>query len=143
MARRLVSDLMSGEVYSLQSDATVLEAARFMSECGIGAILVVENGRLEGIFTERDVLSRVVATAQDPNKTPLSQVMTTNPKTAIPKMKAVTALLMMRDDGFRHLPVVEDGQVKGIISMRDFIGAEFQEVDEQLEYAELLDADLQ
>ncbi|MDX1576201.1 MAG: CBS domain-containing protein [Kiloniellales bacterium] len=50
---------------------------------------------------------------------------------------------MMRDGGFRHLPVVDNGQVKGVISMRDFIGAEFQEVDEQLDYAELLEADLQ
>jgi CBS domain-containing protein len=69
--------------------------------------------------------------------------MTENPRTAIPQMSAVAALFMMRDGGFRHLPVVEDGEVKGVISMRDFIGAEFQEVDEQLDYAELLEADLQ
>ena len=115
MPRRLVSDLMSGNVYSLPGSASVLEAVRLMSECHIGAILVVEEGHMKGIFTERDALGRVMAVGQDPGKTSLSAVMTANPRTAIPKMSAVAALLTMREGGFRHLPVVEDGQVKGII----------------------------
>jgi len=143
MPRRLVSDLMSSKVYSLPGSASVLEAVRLMSDCRIGAVVIVEEGRLKGIFTERDVLCRVMVAGHDPGKTPLCDVMTTDPETAIPKMSAVAALLKMRDGGFRHLPVVEDGQVKGIISMRDFIGAEFQEVDEQIEFAQLLEADLQ
>jgi len=143
MPRRLVSDLMSSKVYSLPGSASVLEGARLMSDRRIGAVLIVEEGRLKGIFTERDALCRVMAADQHPGKTPLSDVMTANPQTAIPNMQAVAALLTMRDGGFRHLPVVEDGQVKGIMSMRDFIGAEFQEVDEQIEYAVLLEADLQ
>ena len=143
MPRRLVSDLMSGNVYSLPGSATVLEAARLMGDRHIGAVLIVEEERLEGIFTERDALGRVMAAGRDPGNTRLSEVMTANPRAAIPKMEAVAALLAMRDGGFRHLPVVEDGQVKGIISMRDFIGAEFHEADEQLDYAELLEADLE
>lgn len=143
MPRRLVSDLMSGTVYALPGSANVLEAARLMSDCHIGAILIVEEDRLKGIFTERDALSRVMAAGQDPGETRLSDVMTEKPRTAIPKMEAVAALLMMRDGGFRHLPVVEQGLVKGIISMRDFIGAEFHEADDQLDYAELLEADLE
>ena len=143
MARRLVSDLMSGNVCSLPGSATILEAVRLMSDRHIGAVLVVEEGRLKGIFSERDALARVMAAGRDPNQTTLSEVMTADPRTAIPQMSAVAALFMMRDGGFRHLPVVEEGEVKGIISMRDFIGAEFQEVDEQLDYAELLEADLQ
>ncbi len=143
MPRRLVSDLMSGSVCSLPESATVLEAVRLMSERHIGAVLVVEEGRLKGIFSERDALARVMAAGRDPAGTALSEVMTPKPRTAIPQLSAVTALFMMRDGGFRHLPVVDDGKVKGVISMRDFIGAEFQEVDEQLDYAELLEADLQ
>lgn len=143
MPRRLVSDLMASQVQSLPENASVLDAARLMSEHRIGAVVVVEAGRLSGIFTERDALCRVMAAGRNPETTPISEVMTADPQTAIPKMKAVAALLTMRDGGFRHLPVVEDGQVKGIISMRDFIGAEFQEVDEQLQFAELLEADLQ
>jgi len=134
---------MSGEAYSLPGSASVLEAASLMSDHRIGAVLIVEEGNLKGIFTERDALCRVMAASQHPSRTPLCDVMTVNPRTVIPKMQAVAALLVMRDGGFRHLPVVENGQVKGIISMRDFIGAEFQEVDQQLEYAELLEADLQ
>ena len=143
MPRRLVSDLMSGTVCSVPESATVLEAVRLMSDRHIGAVVVVEDGSLKGIFTERDALALVMAASRDPAETVVSEVMTENPRTAIPQMGAVAALLMMRDGGFRHLPVVEEGQVKGVISMRDFIGAEFQEVDEQLDYAELLEADLQ
>ena len=143
MPRRLVSDLMASQVQSLPGSASVQEAARLMSERRIGAVLVVEAGRLEGIFTERDVICRVMAAGLNSETTPLREVMTPDPQTAIPPMKAVAALLKMRDGGFRHLPVVEDGEIKGIISMRDFIGAEFHEVDDQLEFAELLEADLQ
>lgn len=143
MPRRLVSDLMSGNVCSLPESCTILEAVRLMSDRHIGAVLVVDERRLKGIFSERDALARVMAEGRDPARTTLSEVMTENPRTAIPQMSAVAALFMMRDGGFRHLPVVEDGEVKGVISMRDFIGAEFQEVDEQLDYAELLEADLQ
>ena len=142
MPGRHVSDLISGNVFSLPGSASVLDAVRLMCEHNIGAVLIVEESRLRGIFTERDVLSRVIATGQDLKKTALSSVMTADPRTALPNMSAVAALLKMRNGGFRHLPVVENGRVQGVISMRDFIGAEFREVDEQLEYAELLEADL-
>ena len=143
MPRRLVADLMSGQVHSLPGSASVLEAVRVMSERSIGAVLVVEGERLDGIFTERDALARVMAAGLDPAATTLAQVMTADPRTAIPQMGAVAALLTMREGGFRHLPVVEEGRVRGIVSMRDFIGAEFQEVDAQLDLAELLEADMQ
>ena len=143
MPRRLVAELMSGKVHSLPGSASVLEAVRLMSEHGIGAVLVVEGDHLDGIFSERDALARVMAAGRDPGATTLAEVMTAEPRSAIPQMSAVTALLTMREGGFRHLPVDEEGQVKGIVSMRDFIGAEFQEVDAQLDYAELLEADLQ
>ena len=143
MPGRLICELMSAKVHSLPKSASVLEAVRVMSDFHIGAVLVVDDGHLGGIFTERDALARVMAAGKDPTKTSLSDVMTKNPRTAIPQMSAVTALFIMRDGGYRHLPVAEDGEVKGIISMRDFIGAEFQEVDAQLDYAELLEADLQ
>ena len=142
MPGRHVSDLISGNVFALPGSASVLDAVHLMCAHNIGAVLIVEEDQLRGIFTERDVLSRVIATGQDLKKTALSNVMTADPRTAIPKMSAVAALLKMRSGGFRHLPVVESGQVRGVISMRDFIGAEFREVDEQLEYAELLEADL-
>ncbi|MEM7171990.1 MAG: CBS domain-containing protein [Pseudomonadota bacterium] len=134
MSRRSVGDLISREAVNLPASATVLEAAYLMAEHKIGAIMVVEEGRLRGIFTERDALFRVIAESRDPAMTPLSGVMTHKLKTATPHMTAVEALLIMRDNNFRHLPVVEHGNVLGIVSLRDFVGAELQEVEEQLLY---------
>ena len=96
MARRLVSDLMSSTVCSLPESATILEAVRLMSDRHIGAVLVVDEGRLKGIFSERDALARVMAESRDPAGTTLSEVMTANPRAAIPQMSAVAALFMMR-----------------------------------------------
>jgi CBS domain-containing protein len=98
---------MSGNVCSLPESCTILEAVRLMSDRSdrhIGAVLVVDEGRLKGIFSERDALARVMAEGRDPAGTTLSEVMTENPRTAIPQMSAVAALFMMRDGGFRHLP---------------------------------------
>ncbi len=136
MVRRTAEDLIARQAIHLPGNATVLEAAYLMAEHKIGAIMVVEEGRLRGIFTERDALFRVIAEARDPAMTPLSGVMTAPPKTVTPGTRAVEALLIMRDNGFRHLPVVESGEVLGIISLRDFVGAELQEVEDQLQYAQ-------
>ena len=135
MRRREIADLISGEVVSLPASATVLEAARLMAKQGIGCLPVIEEGRLRGIFTERDALFRVMAEGRDPGITPLTGVMTSHPQTVGPETRAVDALRIMRDGGFRHLPVVCEGEVVGIVSLRDFAGAEFEEVDEQLEFA--------
>ena len=135
MPGRLVADLIGSETFSLPGSSMVLDAARLMAEKRIGALLVVEEGRLKGIFSERDALFRVLALGRDPGITPISGVMTPTPKTVRPDASAVSALLMMRDGEFRHLPVVESGEVLGVISLRDFMGAELQEVDEQLLYA--------
>ena len=97
-----------------------------MTEHHIGAVLVMAEARLEGIFTERDALSRVLAKQKDPDETPISEVMTRDLVTVEPRTTAVDALRLMNEIGFRHLPIVEEGHVCGIISLRDFIGAEFQ-----------------
>ena len=97
MPRRLVSDLMSGTVCSVPESATVLEAVRLMSDRHIGAVVIVEDGDLKGIFTERDALARVMAEGRSPDDTPVTSVMTQKPRTAIPQISAVAALLMMRD----------------------------------------------
>jgi len=136
MPRRLVRDLISGKVVQLAGSAKVLQAAEVMVEQRIGAILIIEEGKLRGIFTERDALCRVMAQCRDPGMTPLSGVMTSNPKAVSPDTRATEALLMMHDGGFRHLPVVQEGTVIGIVSLRDFAGAELQEVEGQLEFAE-------
>ncbi len=128
MSQREVGQLITRkDIVCLPGTATVREASRLMAEQRVGAVLVVEGSSLRGIFTERDALNRVLAEARDPDATRLSEVMTGNLVTLGPKAAAVDALRLMREIGFRHLPVVEDDHIYGIISLRDFIGAEFQQ----------------
>lgn len=115
-------------VVSLSGAATVREASKLMAEQRVGAILVMDGSSLLGIFTERDALNRVLAEERDPDSTPISEVMTGNLVTLGPRATAVDALRLMTQIGFRHLPVVEEDEVCGIISLRDFVSAEFQQV---------------
>lgn len=128
MTQREVGHLITRkDIVCLPGTATVRAASRLMAEQRVGAVLVVDGSSLQGIFTERDALNRVLAEARDPDATQLSEVMTGNLVTLGPKAAAVDALRLMREIGFRHLPVVEDDHIYGIISLRDFIGAEFQQ----------------
>lgn len=125
MKHRTVKQIIvRAETYSLPGDASVREAARLMARRHIGAVLVMEEGRLDGIFTERDALYRVIAEGLDPESTTLAEVMTSQLVTLSPDDPASDAIRLMRDIGFRHLPVVEaGGRVFGMVSLRDFIGA--------------------
>ena len=115
------------DIVCLPGSATVREASRLMADQGVGAVLIVEGSTLQGIFTERDALNRVLAAERDPDTTQLFEVMTEQLVTLGPSAAAVDALRLMNEIGFRHLPVVEDDHIYGIISLRDFIGAEFQQ----------------
>jgi CBS domain-containing protein len=108
-------------------DTTVREAARLMKKAKVGAILVVSAGRLAGIFTERDALFRVVAKDLDPRTTPLSAVMTPDPLTVAPDETFGHALLLMYENGFRHVPVVENGRAVGVVSARHALDPELEE----------------
>ena len=117
------------QAVSLRPSATVAEACQVMRDHRIGAVLVVDDDRLEGIFTERDAVFRVLAEGLEPDQTRLDQVMTSELVTLGPEASAVDALRLMSEIGFRHLPIVEAGRVQGVISLRDFVGAELQQVD--------------
>ena len=107
--------------------ASVQEAAASMKERGVGAVLVIDEGRLVGIFTERDVVYRVVAAGRDPAATRLAEVMTADPKTVAPEETFGYALLLMHEQGFRHAPVVKDGAVVGIVSARQALDPDLEE----------------
>src|SRR3546814_11024537 len=94
-----------------------------MAERHIGAVLIGEGNRLQGIFTERDLLIRVIARGLDPDATQLKEVMTPDPDTVGPNDWASLALERMRSSGYRHVPVVDDGIVVGIVSLRDLYAA--------------------
>ena len=97
---------------------SVGEAARMMKTNHVGAVLVVDEGRLVGIFTERDAVYRVMALGGAPEATPVGEVMTRDPKTVAPDETFGYALLLMHEHGFRHAPVVRDGRPVGVVSAR-------------------------
>lgn len=105
----------------------VSKAAILMAKKKVGAILVVEDERLVGIFTERDIAFRVVACGLDPRFTRLADVMTPAPDTVDPDKPFGYAMLKMHEGGFRHLPVVKDGQILGIVSARSAMDPALEE----------------
>jgi CBS domain-containing protein len=116
--RDLVKDR---KVYSVEATRTVLEAARFMMEHNIGALPVLRNGELIGILSERDIMNRVVAVGRTPGTTAVSEVMTANPRAVAADEKVEECLFIMREFGFRHLPIVEGKELKGLVSLRDIL----------------------
>ena len=118
----MIYDLVKDRrVYSIDADATVLEAARFMREHNIGALPVLRDGQLVGIFSERDVMNRVVAIGRMPGTTKISEVMTANPKSVNVTETVENSLFLMREFGFRHLPITDGKQLKGLVSLRDLL----------------------
>src|SRR5881398_3312514 len=108
-------------VYSIDADRTVLEGARYMMEHNIGALPVLRNGELAGIFSERDIMNRVVAVGRLPGTTQISEVMTPNPKTVPPDESVEDCLFLMREFGFRHVLIADGKQLKGLASLRDIL----------------------
>jgi len=109
------------KVCSVEAESTVLEAARYMMEQRIGALPVLRNGELVGIFSERDIMNRVVAVGRLPGTTKVSEVMTANPKAVDVSESIENCLYLMREFGFRHLPIVDGKELKGLVSSRDIL----------------------
>jgi CBS domain-containing protein len=135
MYQRPIRNIIAGrQILTEPPEATVAGAARQMKKRNVGAVIVVRHdGHLAGIFTERDVVFRVIAEGRDPRTTHLSDVMTHDPRTIAPDKPFEHALLMMYDGGFRHVPVVENGRPIGMVSARDALGPELQDFDTEIE----------
>jgi CBS domain-containing protein len=120
MQRGSVAGIIEGRVLVTQPPtATVREAARVMAEKGIGAVPVVEGRKLIGIFTERDIVAKVIALGRDVDRSRLEEVMTRRPETVSTHCPLAEVLEVMISGGFRHLPVMSQGEVVGVVSMRD------------------------
>lgn len=130
---RSMSDLVSRQnPLTLPADTTVQKACECMRERGVGAVLVTdESQRLIGIFTGRDAVCRVLAEGKNPARARLSEAMTRQPDAIGPGRSAIEALRQMQDGGYRHLPVVDNGKVVGIVSRGDFRGLEQARLDEE------------
>ena len=109
------------EVYFVDTGRTVLDTVRYMVERNIGAVAVVSGDDLVGIFSERDLMKRVVSEKRDPAHTTVREVMTSDPLVVSPRERITDCMRLMRDNSFRHLPVCEGRKLIGLISLRDLI----------------------
>jgi CBS domain-containing protein len=130
MNREMAEVIRNQTPITLPQTATVQEACCLMHDHRVGAVLVTKGkSELVGIFTGRDAV-RVMAEGKD-GATPLRQVMSKDPHWLPPRRTAIHALRLMRDGGFRHVPVVEEGVVIGVVSRGDFRGLEQDRLDEE------------
>src|ERR1700744_308207 len=114
-----IHDLVKGpKTHDVSEQQSVLDVTRTMVEHNIGAVPVLRDGVLVGIFSERDLMKRVVAEGRDPRITLLYEVMTEDPITVPPTEQPNTCMHLMRHHGFRHLPVCDGKQLRGIVSLR-------------------------
>ena len=116
-----VREVMSETLFTVSPSTTVGEAVALMAQHRVGSMLVLDNTRLAGIFTERDTV-RAISNSHDAPSHEVSSWMTHEPVTVSPDEHVEDALKTMLDRGFRHLPVVQDGEVIGIVSIRDLAG---------------------
>jgi CBS domain-containing protein len=119
-----LSEVLAGKArgsatLSIQPDVTVAAAAELLIRNQVGSVLVLDQGRLVGIFTERDVLRRVVGERRDPATTRVSEVMTRDLVVMRPSSSVVDAMRVISEKRIRHIPVVEGGAVVGVVSQGD------------------------
>jgi len=124
--------IKDNETHTITADQSVLEAAREMVTSNIGAVPVLRDGELVGIFSERDIMKRVVAAGLDPARTRVSEVMTADPLTVDIREGIEHCMVLMKQHGFRHLPVCAGKNLKGIGSLRDILLRDLTEKDEEV-----------
>jgi CBS domain-containing protein len=131
---RLRSVLQRQQLICASPAATVFDVATIMSEGGVGAIPILDGDKLVGVFSERDLMGRVVVPGRDPRTTLVGEVMTCDVVTATLEEHVDFCLEKMQRAGCRHLPIVAGGRVISMISMRDLLRDELQEQDEEIQH---------
>ncbi|ABI56569.1 CBS domain-containing protein [Alkalilimnicola ehrlichii MLHE-1] len=125
-------------LYSVDADVPVAEAIKTMADGHVGCVLVMEKGSLRGIFTERDVMIRVVHDGKDPAQTPVSEVMTREVAVVPPTMTVEEAMVVCLERRVRHLPVYDGSDLEGVVSsgdlMRWVIGDQKHMIDDLIQY---------
>jgi CBS domain-containing protein len=128
-----VGNLVAGrEVYHLQVEHTVREAARYMSDRRVGAVAVLQGDRLAGVLSERDIMSRVVARGLDPDAVKVGEVMTRDLVVASASDSNDDGVRKMKQAGCRHLPVIQGDRFLGMVSLRDLLQVDLSEKDEEI-----------
>ena len=118
---RICELIQDQDTYQAEPGQSVLETVRAMVERNIGAVPVIHNDRLIGIFSERDLMRRVVAEGRDPNVLTVVEVMTHDPLSVSPDEDVDDCMALMRRHGFRHLPGCRSGRLEGMVSLRDIL----------------------
>lgn len=136
--RTVLQSMARRNVLSLGPQASVRDAACAMTRANCGSVLILDTaGAMQGILTERDLMTRVLAKGIDPDAAPVTQVMTRNPRCVAPETKVADAVVIMIERGFRHLPVVgEGGRVLGVFSARDALPREVNTAVDLAEFNE-------
>lgn len=137
LERRMADMVRHQDPLTLPPGATVQDACIAMHQRRVGAVLVLDHGKLVGIFTGRDAV-RGLAVGLDPQRTLLGQAMTARPQCLGADAQAIDALRLMSDGGFRHLPVVQDDQLLGIVSRYDFRAQEHGRLNEETGFFETI-----
>jgi CBS domain-containing protein len=120
------------QVYSLSTEASVLEAIRMMAEHRIGSVLVMENGKLTGIVTERDYARKVILLGRSSGETPIADIMSSPVVSVKPTDTVSHCMALMTDNKFRHLPVCDGDDVLGLISIGDLVKAVIEQQQEEI-----------
>jgi len=132
-----VSDILQKKaavIFSVTGNATVYDALKILGEKNIGALLVIEDDKLIGILSERDYARKIILKGKTSHDTPVNEIMTENPFTVQPDDKIETCMGIMSDKHIRHLPVVKDGTVLGMISIGDVVTAIIQSQKETIDH---------
>ena len=129
-----VREIMARDVLAVEPATRLLDAAGRMHERNVGAVVVVEGGRLVGIFTERDVLRRVVVPERPPGGTTVAEVMTTPVTTCSSSTRIEECAALMTDRRIRHLPVVDDGVLGGMVTIGDLLAFQLRDQQATIEY---------
>jgi len=136
-----IRDLLSNRtIHYVQPDQTVFEAANYMVQCNVGAVPVLDGTKLVGIFSERDIMKRVVTEGRDPMTTRIGDVMTQDIHSVAPTSTCLDAMAMMQEYAVRHLPVCEGTTLVGFLSLRDLLR---HRLDESIGEADMMRAYIQ
>jgi len=133
---QLLTSKPTNNIHSVRPDQAVIEALEVMAARNIGAVLVMQDGQLKGIFSERDYARKGIIQDRKAKSTPVSEVMTPNPIFVSSKQTIKDCMKIMSERHFRHLPVQDDGEVVGILSISDIVTAIIREQASQIENLE-------
>lgn len=130
--RTIRNILEAREIYSLSPSMTAEEAARYLAERNVGATVVLEGGQLAGLLSERDILTKVVAMGRDPRTTPIADIMSQNLVMVNADQTCEDCLALMKRNGVRHLPVVDNDRLLGLVSLRDLLQVDVSEKEDEI-----------